>query len=605
MQNIKYLLSLTLLLPLAIIAQDSDDSEVEEVVVVGSQIKGAKITGALPVTVITAEDIESLGVESGEELFADLAENGSNNFNQTDFSGGYNASRGDVGSLDLRNIGTGNTLTLLNGRRLVQSPGYATEFVGGSFVPVSSVNSNLIPVYGSERIEILRDGASSIYGADAVAGVINTVLKNDFDGMTVRVRNNWYDSFEAKDNKVSIQWGKDFSNGTNVSVYFDRYDRERIRALEDPRWSAGDLNSFLPDPDEGGLGAWNDKTWKNTNVRSEWAQFYNASDNEFSLYPNSDSLCGRGGSNDFVFPGYENVFCLYDARSIRDSLRANYATTYDKRGPLLRNNIVVFVNTELNNGMEAYTEVSYYTSDINRVLYGSAMLGLGTSAKGGGNSQPMFIPATNYWLSQFYRRDRGPDYDSGDLFVNSSDMKKFDSNDATGASEGLFARYHRFSTPRSYDSKRETFRLVQGLRGSFNSWDWDSGLVISRATSEMDNHGRVDLNKMDAALADTTPNALNPFCAGILPCNEEQVMTSIYRDNTTELMMVDFKMSNPSVYSLPAGDIGMLVGAEVRYESHDDARDPNIDGTVYYQPPYPALNRPEPPYISNFLDNSD
>ena len=120
----------------------------------------------------------------------------------------------------------------------------------------------------------------------------------------------------------------------------------------------------------------------------------------------------------------------------------------------------------------------------------------------------------------------------------------------------------------------------------------------------MDNHGRVDLNKMDAALADTTPNAYNPFCAGILPCNEEQIMTSIYRDNTTELMMVDFKMSNPSVYSLPAGDVGMLVGAEVRYESHDDARDPNIDGTVFYQPPYPASNRPTPPYISNIANSS-
>ena len=123
MKNIKYLYSLIILLPFLVYAQDSEesgDSEVEEVVVVGSQIKGAKITGALPVTVITAEDIESLGVESGDELFAELAENGSNNFNQTDFSGGYNASRGDVGSLDLRNIGTGNTLTLLNGRRLVQ-----------------------------------------------------------------------------------------------------------------------------------------------------------------------------------------------------------------------------------------------------------------------------------------------------------------------------------------------------------------------------------------------------------------------------------------------------------------------------------------------------
>ena len=133
---------------------------------------------------------------------------GSNNFNQSDFSGGYNANRGDVGSLDLRNIGTGNTVTLLNGRRLVQAPSYATEWVGGSYVPVQSVNSNTIPVYGSERIEILRDGASAIYGADAVAGVINTVLKDDFDGLTIRTRANWWDSWEAKDNKVSIQWGK-------------------------------------------------------------------------------------------------------------------------------------------------------------------------------------------------------------------------------------------------------------------------------------------------------------------------------------------------------------------------------------------------------------
>ena len=83
-------------------AQESNDSaDVEEVVVTGSQIKGAKITGALPVTVITSADIEGIGVESGDELFAELAEMGSNNFNQTDFSGGYNASRGDVGSLDL------------------------------------------------------------------------------------------------------------------------------------------------------------------------------------------------------------------------------------------------------------------------------------------------------------------------------------------------------------------------------------------------------------------------------------------------------------------------------------------------------------------------
>ena len=74
---------------------------------------------------------------------------------------------------------------------------------------------------------------------------INTVLKDDFDGLTMRVRSNWYDSFEAKDNKVSIQWGKTMSDGSNLSIYFDRYDRERIRGIEDPKWSDGDLRRSI------------------------------------------------------------------------------------------------------------------------------------------------------------------------------------------------------------------------------------------------------------------------------------------------------------------------------------------------------------------------
>ena len=136
-------------------AQDTDENaaDVEEVVVVGSQIKGAKITGALPVSVITADDIDALGVDSGDELLDNIAELGQNTFNQNEFSGGYNASRGDVGAFNLRDIGTGNTLTLLNGRRLITSPGYQTEPILGGSMPVMTVNSNAIPVYGAEKLK--------------------------------------------------------------------------------------------------------------------------------------------------------------------------------------------------------------------------------------------------------------------------------------------------------------------------------------------------------------------------------------------------------------------------------------------------------------------
>ena len=84
MKNLKYLFSLVLLLPLAVVAQESDDSdsEVEEVVVVGSQIKGASITDALPVTVLSADDIEALGVSDGDELIENVVEQGLNFFNE-------------------------------------------------------------------------------------------------------------------------------------------------------------------------------------------------------------------------------------------------------------------------------------------------------------------------------------------------------------------------------------------------------------------------------------------------------------------------------------------------------------------------------------------
>ena len=172
--NFKFALSLFLLpISLTVFAQEDSTklSDVEEVVVVGSQIKGAKITGALPVSVFSGKDIEALGVDGGDELLENIAEQGLNYFNEAeDASGGVNASRGDVGAYNLRNMGVGNTLTLLNGRRLVTNAGYQTELLGGDYVPTMSVNSNLVPTMGLDRVELLKDGASAIYGADAVAG---------------------------------------------------------------------------------------------------------------------------------------------------------------------------------------------------------------------------------------------------------------------------------------------------------------------------------------------------------------------------------------------------------------------------------------------------
>ena len=199
------------------------EEEVEEVVVTGSQIKGAQITGVLPVTVLTSEDIDAIGPDDGTELMENITEQGLNYFSEAESdSGGVNSARGDVGAYNLRNIGVGNTLVLLNGRRLVNNAGYQTELLGGDYVPTMSVNTNLIPSNALDRVELLKDGASAIYGADAVAGVVNNVLETDFTGFEVSFRSTGYDHFAANDDRVQIKYGGDFNEGrTNISVMFD------------------------------------------------------------------------------------------------------------------------------------------------------------------------------------------------------------------------------------------------------------------------------------------------------------------------------------------------------------------------------------------------
>ena len=557
----------------------SNASDIEEVVVVGSQIKGAKITGALPVSIISSEDIESLGVDSGDELLDNIAELGQNTFNQNEFSGGYNASRGDVGAFNLRDIGTGNTLTLLNGRRLITSPGYQTEPILGGTMPVMTTNSNAIPVNGADRIEILRDGASAIYGADALAGVVNTVLKTNFVGTNVRYKLSNYENLGATDQKLSVQWGQDFEN-TNISLYFDAYYREEIRGDEDPKWLEQDAR-VSP-----GLGrfegtAWDDTSWRNNNAASPYGIWYGGDGSYLHTRPNSGNCAYTGTGGDT---------CLYLSSSTNPSgsLRAKYNETRWMRPDLQRENLFVFVNTELDNGIEAYSEIGYYHSFATQQLYGGTTLGAGSCAKTGSCTQPLLIPLSNYWLNQLVDSDGGKLVDNADLVSNGL---------------GLWKSRHRFDAPRGYDSDRVTLRVLQGFRGSFGDWDWDGAVLWSDAKSKQKNVNRQSMTLLNQALALSTPDAYNPFCGG--GCSDESAFTvDIFRENTTELFLADFKISNNNIYELPAGPVGALVGFETRKEEYTDERDPRIDGRVTYTVPVGPKAGLTFPLISDIVNSS-
>jgi len=576
----KLLLIFPLVISLGIYSQDAEnnDSDVEEVVVVGSQIKGAKITGALPVSIISADDMDALGVDSGDELLDNIAELGQNTFNQNEFSGGYNASRGDVGAFNLRDIGTGNTLTLLNGRRLITSPGYQTEPILGGSMPVMTTNSNAIPVYGAERVEILRDGASAIYGADALAGVINTVLKTDFVGLNIRFKASAYDAYQAQDNKVSIQWGKDFDN-TNISLYFDTYRRDPIKGFEDPKWLAQDAR-VSPGLGEFDGTAWDDTSWRNTNAASQYGVWHGGGSRYLRVVPDTGSCTYTGASNG-------NGTCVSTSTSSSSAVRAQYNTTRWMRPDLERNNLFVFINTELDNGIEAYSEIGFYNSLATQQLYGGTTLGAGSCARTGSCTQPLLVPLSNYWLNQL---------------VDSSGNKLVGSSQITNGL-GLFKARNRFDTPRGYDSHRTTLRLLQGLRGSMGDWDWDAAVLWSQAKSKQNNSGRQSLTLLNEALALSTPDAYNPFCGP--NCNDESPFTiDIVRGNSTSLYMFDFKASTPELFDLPAGPVGMLVGFESRKESYQDMRDPRINGQITYTVPAGPKTGETFPIISDIVNSS-
>ncbi|RZJ41695.1 MAG: TonB-dependent receptor, partial [Brevundimonas sp.] len=155
-------------------AAPQDSAELGEVVVVGSQIRGASTTNALPVVVVDQEQIDAVGAVSGDDLLRSIPQMGDVLFDSANNPQTSNSARGDVNSVNLRSLGVGNTLVLVNGRRMVQHPTSQGTSDTGT-VPVLSYNSNAIPVAGLERVEVLLDGAAAIYGADAVAGVVNTV----------------------------------------------------------------------------------------------------------------------------------------------------------------------------------------------------------------------------------------------------------------------------------------------------------------------------------------------------------------------------------------------------------------------------------------------
>jgi len=169
------MLRLLLLVPfllMSVVAQAQE--EVEEIIVTGSYLKRSPADSPSPLSIIDRSHIEDIGANTVTDIINDMTYNSGSIGSSTVFFGGDDST--GTGSVNLRNLGLGSTLVLLNSRRTVKSE---TDQTGSGYVDLEGT----VPTIAIERIEVLKDGASALYGSDAIAGVVNFITRKSFEGI--------------------------------------------------------------------------------------------------------------------------------------------------------------------------------------------------------------------------------------------------------------------------------------------------------------------------------------------------------------------------------------------------------------------------------------
>lgn len=198
--------------------QETEQSLIDRVVVTGSHIRGVE-NNTVPITVLDRDYIDSTGFSTTTQLIESLPQN----FSSVNQSASVGLATGTTGnssqgsSVNLRATGQGTTLVLINGRRL--APGMVGAAVDISSLPLSAI----------ERVEILTDGASALYGSDAIGGVVNFILRDDFEGAETRLQSGWADDVDQY--RLSQALGGKWDSG-NALASVEYYERDLLWARD-------------------------------------------------------------------------------------------------------------------------------------------------------------------------------------------------------------------------------------------------------------------------------------------------------------------------------------------------------------------------------------
>jgi iron complex outermembrane receptor protein len=552
--------------------------KLEAFAVTGSFIKRIDEEKTLPLTTISEDDLKLMAVSTPMELFATLPEVSRVPVLETGNGGA--GIRGDIATVSLRGIGSGNTLVLLNGRRLAPHPITGSEGSG----PFLSVNVNVIPTAAISRIEVLRDGASSVYGTDASAGVINTILKRNVTGLELRARYATPSGGAGRETGGTASAGVTLNHGaTSLMFIYDYLDRSEIKAT-DRAWSrTADQRKRAPAP-------WDGSTADNsTDLRSSYplyGRFQIGSANANNVFtpatarPTGVTSTQVAANGQFFMVPVGSASRTWQATTPDSSLTSPvYGYFYDINADefLLpasrRHNLYLSGDHKFSDRLSVFTDVTAYRADSHNQRENSRIDTLVDNNIMVGADNPY-----NPFGSRFYSTTGAPNGDGTPRLTGTPQQVLL--NRIT------LADY----APRSINVRSTARRGVAGARGDLDGgWSWESALLYSVAETKDHEANSVRESQLRDALARTDGTAFNPFGTtfailngaltpnGARFTNPESVLAPIrgmfIHEGKTSLRSWDGRANGP-LWHLPGGDLSVAAGGEFRHETWADYRDP-------------------------------
>lgn len=520
------------------------ESDVEKIEITGSRILREGAIAPSPVTVISGADLLSTGAISIGEALNDLPSL-ANTFSLAN-AGGTIGTAG-LNLLDLRGMGTARTLVLVDGRRHVSSnPGSA------------AVDVNTIPTAWVERVEIITGGASAVYGADAVTGVVNFVLKKDINGLDVSLSKSYAEEGPYDNDKFTLSYGTDFADGRgNVGLFFSHSSQDGMNAKD--RLQTATPTAEVANNDDGDTAGVHDgipdRIWID-----DAAWYDDATAGNFYTYDATGAHWFIFNPDGSVRP--QQLGTTYNWGRCSGECDQLDLNRYIELQPTFKTiNFSAKANYDITDDMNVYGEAKYVRTQADSI------------------GQPSFF---EYGAGITINRDNA--------FIDDSLATLMDTN---GLSSINMHRFMEDVGRRFEQNERETERYVVGLKGTVaEDWNYDFYALHGKTTREQINAANVITDRLrqsaDAiALADGSIVCRDEDAraAGCIPTtlfgenNVDQKAaewfstTSISNSKITQTV-ISGSVNNSAVYELPAGYVGFAGGIEYRKEKSDDVPDP-------------------------------